>query len=77
MQGTLYVISSLVNRNQTFAQHYLTNMRPYKKIAEQRAANKAMTNKGRTKAFVRGFEDAMTYLKELQDKGLITVTFNQ
>lgn len=52
-------------------------MRPYKKIAEQRAANKAMTNKGRTKAFIRGFEDAMVYLKELQDKGLITVTFNQ
>ena len=52
-------------------------MRPYKKIAEQRAANKAMTNKGRTKAFVRGFEDAMTYIKELQDKGLITITFNQ
>lgn len=52
-------------------------MRPYKKIAEQRAANNAMTNKGRTKAFVRGFEDAMAYLKELQDKGLITITFNQ
>ena len=52
-------------------------MRPYKKIAEQRAANKAMTNKGRTKAFVRGFEDAMAYIKELQDKGLITITFNQ
>ena len=52
-------------------------MRLYKKIAEQRAANKAMTNRGRTKAFVRGFEDAMVYLKELQDKGLITITFNQ
>ena len=52
-------------------------MRPYKKIAEQRAANKAMTNRGRTKAFVRGFEDAMAYLKELHDKGLITITFNQ
>ena len=52
-------------------------MRPYKKIAEQRAANKAMTNRGLTKAFVRVFEDAMAYLKELQDKGLITITFNQ
>ena len=38
-------------------------MIPYKKIAEQRAADKAMTNKGRTKAFVKGFEDAMVYLK--------------
>lgn len=52
-------------------------MRPYKKLAEQRAANKDMTNRGRTKAFVRGFEDAMSYLNELQDKGLITITFNQ
>ena len=52
-------------------------MRPYKKIAEKRAADKAMTNKGRTKAFVRGFEDAMVYLQEMQDKGLITITFNQ
>lgn len=52
-------------------------MRPYKKLAEQRAASKAITNRGRTKAFVRGFEDAMVYLKELQDKGLITITFNQ
>lgn len=52
-------------------------MRPYKKLAEQRAANMAMTNRGRTKSFVRGFEDAMEYIKELQDKGLITITFNQ
>ena len=52
-------------------------MTPHKKIAEPPAANKAMTNKGRTKAFVRGFEDAMAYIKELQDKGLITITFNQ
>ena len=51
-------------------------MRPYKKIAEQRAADKAMTNRGRTKAFVRGFEDAMVYLQEMQDKGLVTITFN-
>ena len=51
-------------------------MRPYKKIAEQRAANKAMTNRGRTKAFVRGFEDAMLYLQEMQEKGLVTITFN-
>ena len=52
-------------------------MRPYKKIAEQRAAQHGMKNRGRTKAFVRGFEDAMAYIKELQDKGLITITFNQ
>lgn len=71
------MISFLANLNPTFAQHYLTNMRPYKKLAEQRAANNGMTNKGRTKAFVRGFEDAMAYLKELQDKGIITITFNQ
>lgn len=51
-------------------------MRPYKKIAEQRAASKSMTNKGRTKAFVRGFEDAMEFLKEMQDKGLVSITFN-
>ena len=51
-------------------------MRPYKKIAEQRAADKAMTNKGRTKAFVKGFEDAMVYLQEMQEKGLVTITFN-
>lgn len=51
-------------------------MRPYKKIAEKRAADNAMTNKGRTKAFVRGFEDAMVYLKEMQEKGLVTITFN-
>ena len=51
-------------------------MRPYKKLAEQRAASKSMTNKGRTKAFVRGFEDAMEFLKEMQDKGLVDITFN-
>lgn len=51
-------------------------MRPYKKIAEQRADDKAMTNKGRNKAFVKGFEDSMVYLKEMQDKGLVTITFN-
>ena len=51
-------------------------MRPYKKIAEKRAADKAMTNRGRTKAFVRGFEDAMMYLQEMQEKGLVTITFN-
>ena len=51
-------------------------MRPYKKIAEERAADKAMTNRGRTKAFVKGFEDAMEYLQEMQEKGLVTITFN-
>ena len=50
-------------------------MRPYKKIAEQRAAQQDMTNRGRTKAYVRGFEDAIAYLKELQDKGLLTIKF--
>lgn len=50
-------------------------MRPYKKIAEQRAAQQGMTNRGRTKAYVRGFEDAIAYLKELQDKGLLTIKF--
>ena len=51
-------------------------MRPYKKIAEKRAADKSMTNRGRTKAFVRGFEDAMEYLQDMQEKGLVTITFN-
>lgn len=51
-------------------------MRPYKKIAEQRAANKSMTNRGQTKAFVKGFKDAMAYLQEMQEKGLVTITFN-
>ena len=51
-------------------------MRPYKKLAEQRASSKSMTNKGLTKAFVRGFEDAMEFLKEMQDKGLVDITFN-
>lgn len=51
-------------------------MRPYNKIAEQRAADKSMTNKGRTKAFVRVFEDAIVYLQEMQEKGLVTITFN-
>ena len=51
-------------------------MRPYKKIAEQRAADKAMTNRGRTKAFVKGFEDAMVYLQEMQEKCLVTIKFN-
>ena len=51
-------------------------MRPYKKIAEKRAADKAMTNRGRTKAFVKGFEDAMLYLQEMQEKGLVTIKFN-
>ena len=51
-------------------------MRPYKKIAEQRAAYKSITNRGRTKAFVRGFEDAMMYLQEMQEKGFVTITFN-
>ena len=51
-------------------------MRPYKKIAEKRAADKYMTNRGRTNAFVRGFEDAMEYLQDMQEKGLVTITFN-
>ena len=72
----------LSNKLNSFLKEFLsektnTQMRPYKKIAEKRAADKSITNRGRTKAFVRGFEDAMAYLKELQDKGLITITFNQ
>ena len=51
-------------------------MRPYKKIAEKIAADKSMTNRGRTKAFVKGFEDAMVYPQEMQEKGLVTITFN-
>ena len=50
-------------------------MNTFKKIAEQRAAQHGMTNRGRTKAYVRGFEDAIAYLKELQDKGLLTIKF--
>ena len=51
-------------------------MRLYKKIAERRASDNAITNRGRTKAFVRGFEDAIVYLQEMQEKGLVTITFN-
>lgn len=50
-------------------------MNTFKKIAEQRAAQHGMTNRGRTKAYVRGFEDAIAYLKELQYKGLLTIKF--
>lgn len=51
-------------------------MRPYKKIAEQMAADSGYTNKGRAKAYVRGFEAAFDFLADMERSGKVSISFN-